>query len=206
MLSFHWRPSQIWYRLKCFLWHRYTTIKSRYLDHTWHNRVTVLPYTMFEILSNFIEGECSPGHVDWEGSGHTVEVNGETINVRDEMQELYDWWHTVYNKEFDEVNEILWKEAEKHSPTELFIPYEPEGEDENLWETEPAEMFIPCDPGDELEKKAEWMTYDPQFKNEEDGEIYHRCLIAANKLEYMQSKMLMERMHRLVNLTPYLWT
>jgi hypothetical protein len=184
-LPYNYRPKEIWYKIKCFVWHRYTTIKSRYLDHTWHDRVAVLPHTMFEILSRFIEGECSPGHVDWEGSGHTVEVNGETVNVRDEMQRLYDWWHTVYNKEFREVDQIIWKEAQKHEPTEMFVPYEPEEDEEG---------------------KEGWMEYDPQFPNEEDKEIYNSCMMALSKLERTQEQMLMERMHRLVNLTPYLWT
>jgi len=41
---------------------------------------------MFEILSKFIEEECSPGIVDWEGSDHTIDVNGDIVNVRTEMQ------------------------------------------------------------------------------------------------------------------------
>ena len=50
---------------------------------------------MFEVLSQFIENECSPGPIDWEASAHMVKVHGKEVNVRDEMQELYDWWHKV---------------------------------------------------------------------------------------------------------------
>jgi len=62
---------------------------------------------MFEVLSEFIEEECSPGIVDWEASAHTVEINGKKVNVRSEMQYLYDWWHT-YRLTYSQVDDILW--------------------------------------------------------------------------------------------------
>ena len=59
----------------------------RYLSrYGWCDRVEALPHIMFEILSKFIEEECSPGIVDWEGSDHTIDVNGDIVNVRTEMQ------------------------------------------------------------------------------------------------------------------------
>lgn len=113
---YDWRPGQMWYRLKCFLWHRYTTIRPRYLDHTWYDRSGLMPHMMFEILSQFIEKECSPSIVEWYGEwGAKITVGGEEKYVRDEMQELYDWWHTVWNKEVEEVKNILWAEALKHT-------------------------------------------------------------------------------------------
>jgi hypothetical protein len=142
---------------------------------------------MFEILSRFIEEECSPGHIDWEGSGHTIEVNGVEKNVRVEMQDLYDWWHNVCMKLYEEVNDILWKEAEKHPPTREFIPINRAGEE---IEEEDAEMF-------------RWET---EFETPEDDEVHHRCMMAINKLERMRDAKLQEMMVRLVKLTPYLWT
>ena len=187
VVPYDWRPGQIWYRTKCFFWHRYSTIKCRYLPHTWADRTNVLPHTMFEILSRFIEEECSPGHIDWEGSGHTIEVNGVEKNVRVEMQDLYDWWHNVCMKLYEEVNDILWKEAEKHPPTREFIPINRAGEE---IEEEDAEMF-------------RWET---EFETPEDDEVHHRCMMAINKLERMRDAKLQEMMVRLVKLTPYLWT
>lgn len=112
-IPYDWRPSQIWYRLKCYFWHRYTTIKPRYLDHTWHDRCDILPHMMFEILSQFIEKECSPGHVDWDW-------DEEHRAIRQEMQELYDWWHQVYNKQYLEQSEALWDKALEHRPAILW--------------------------------------------------------------------------------------
>jgi len=75
----------------------YTTVKPRYLDHNWTDRDRLLVHMMFEILSQFIEKECSPGCVEWYGQHpHTILVGMERKNVRDEMQDLYDWWHKTY--------------------------------------------------------------------------------------------------------------
>lgn len=110
IIPYDYRPGQIWYRFKCWAWKRYSTVKPRYLKHTWCDMDHLMAHTMFEILSTFIEEECSPGHVVWYGEyAHMVEVNGEQVNVRDEMQYLYDWWHKKYNgsyeKETDEIYE-----------------------------------------------------------------------------------------------------
>jgi hypothetical protein len=72
---------------------------------------------MFEILSQFIEKECSPGHIDWDATEHHK-------NARKEMQELYDWWNHYYNKQYTIDSEAIWKEIEKHSPTVNWIPTE----------------------------------------------------------------------------------
>ena len=57
-IPYDWRPGQIWYRLTCFLWKRYTTVKPRTLPyHTWCDRDVLMVHCMFEILCRFIEGE-----------------------------------------------------------------------------------------------------------------------------------------------------
>ncbi len=175
IIPYDWRPGQIWYRLKCWIWHRYSTIKPRYLGHTWCDRSYLLPHMMFEILSQFVEKECSYEFVEWYGE------NGHKINdkyVRDEMQDLYDWWHYVYNKEYAEVSKILWAEANKHKPHTEFIPIV--GSDSSRW--------------------------DPQFNTEEDKLIWRMILDAINKLDRRMDQDLQERLHRLVNIIPYLWT
>jgi len=172
------RPWQIWYKIKCWAWKRYTTVKPRYLPHTWVDRVDVLPHTMFEILSLFIEKECSPEIVDWEATGHMIKVNDRIVNVRDEMQDLYDWWHRFYNKQKEEIEDKIWEEADQHRPERFFR----ESED------------------------GFGSIFDPVYKSEEDKEIYDKCIAALSNLEENAKKELMERMHRLVNLMPYLWT
>lgn len=188
IVPYGYRPGQVWYKLKCWAWHRYTVIKPRYLPYTWCDRVTVLPHVMFEVLSRFVEEECSPGHIDWEGSGHTVEVNGVVKNVRMEMQDLYDWWHQVYQKEYDEVEDILWAEANRHPPDD--------------------KQFIPVNAADEEvgEDDADFFRWEQNFATPEDEEVYRICVMGVNKLERLRSDDLQERMHRLVNLMPYLWT
>jgi len=181
LVPYDWRPKQIYYRFKCWIWKRYTTIKPRYLNfHTWCDRCELLPHAMFEILSKFIEEECSPGHIDWEGSGHTVEVNGKQVNIREEMQCLYDWWHNTYNKEYEEVHDILWKEAHKHDPIREEKEIEIHGETYYEWK--------------------------PEFKNKEDEEIWRCCVRACSKLEEIQNRDLEEKMTRLVKCRPYMWT
>lgn len=111
-----WRPSNLWYRFKCWAWYRYTTIKPRYLGHTWCDRTEQLPHMMFEILSQFVEDECSPGHVEWYGDGaHKVIVNGKEKFVRDELQDLYDWWHKEYHIRYPALAENLWQQYEDHA-------------------------------------------------------------------------------------------
>lgn len=177
LVPYEYRPRSLYRWLKCWLFKRYTTIKPRYLDHQWHDRMVILPHVMFEILSQFIEQECSPGHIDWEASGHMVKVHGKEVNVRDEMQTLYDWWHKVYNGSYPAVYEELWEEAKECSPTSYFS-----------------------------DLSAGFCEYDPKFKTEEDKMTYHRIIKAIRKLERQQERELAENMHRVVNLMPYLWT
>jgi hypothetical protein len=70
---------------------------------------------MFEILSQFIEKECSPGNVDWDATEHHKAA-------RKEMQELYDWWNNYYNKQYEVDSEAIWKEIEKHNPVVDWVP------------------------------------------------------------------------------------
>ena len=117
------RPMTMWYNFKCWAWHRYSTIRCRNLPNTWCDRRTILLHASFEILTQFIDEECSPGHVEWYGDGaHQVEVNGSTENVMDEMKELYFWWNTVYLKEYPEKCDKLWDAVD--GPEMLCVPQE----------------------------------------------------------------------------------
>lgn len=119
------RPMAAWYNFKCWAWHRYGTIRCRHLPNTWCDRRSILLHASFEILTQFIDNECSPGHVEWFGEwSNQVEVNGVMENVMDEMLELYNWWNTVYLKEYPKMTEDLWAVAEKCSPKLHCVPYE----------------------------------------------------------------------------------
>jgi hypothetical protein len=129
---------------------------------------------MFEILSQFIEKECSPGHVEWYGEwGHKIDGK----YVRDEMQELYDWWHNVYNKSRHVEEAKLWEEVSKHRP-----------------DTE----WVPLDDGNFL--------WDQQWTHEDDKQLYHKHLDASIELKENMEKQLAENLHRIINIMPYMWT
>jgi hypothetical protein len=119
------RPMTAWYNFKCWVWHRYGTIRCRHLPHTWSDRRSILLHASFEILTQFIDGECSPGHVLWYGEhAHQVEVDGVMENVMDEMKELYHWWNTVYLKEYPKMTDELWEEVETCAPKMRCVPYD----------------------------------------------------------------------------------
>lgn len=188
LIPYKYRPGQLWYKLICRLWRRYTVIKSRYLPYTWVDRCDLLPETMFEILSQFIEKECSPGTVQWYGEhGHKIVVNGTAKFVRDEMQYLYDWWHDTYKVDYDKAEEQLCEKSKLHHPDRIFIPIDEEGNETD-------------------EENASWFEYCPQFKNCEDKEMYNAALDTLYALEVTKEKELDEMLHRLINIRPYLWT
>jgi len=83
-----------WYYIKCALWKRYNRVYVKTLPPTWCDRDTLMSYTMFQILEDFVKRECSPGSVDWD-------ADEEHRFVRKKMDELLDWWHNIYLK-FDE--------------------------------------------------------------------------------------------------------
>ncbi len=177
---YDWRPGQIWYHLKCWAWLRYTTVKPRYLGHTWCDRSTILPNAMFEVLCQFVERECSPGYVEWYGEcGHKITVGGEEKYVMDEMKDLIAWWHQVWNKDVGEVEDMLWAEAHKHTPTSYFEPFE------------------------DSKDLMEWKL---RFTSEGDEEIYRCCLDGLRKLEQNMEAALEKRLHRIIKLIPYMWT
>ena len=56
------------------------------------------------------------------------------------------------------------------------------------------------------EEDADLFKRQSEFTSLEDKEIYNCNIHAINKLESMRGKKLAEMIHRLVDLTPYLWT
>jgi len=184
-----WHPSNLWYSFKCWAWKRFTTIKSRHLPHTWMDRTEVLPYTCFEILEQFIERECSPGNVEWYGEyGHKIEVTlhgGRVVKkyVRDEMQDLLDWWNKQYHGRYKKLEDMIWEEYHKL-------------DDQHI-------SNFSDDPDD---PEAEWSVWDPKYATPEAKARADALLMWANYHERAVYAALYRRMHRLVNITPYLWT
>lgn len=93
IIPYNWRPGQIWYRLTCFCWHRYTTIHPKTLPwHTWMDRDVLLEHCMFEILCRFIEDEKPAEYFEIENSNYKEEWK--------QLFALYNWWKTVYVPEW----------------------------------------------------------------------------------------------------------
>lgn len=194
------RPGQLYYKTKCFLFKRYSTVKSRYLGHTWCDRSELLLYTSFEILSDFIENECSPGHIEWYGeSGHKITVNGVEKYVRDEMQELYDWWQSCHKKPKTSLYEKEGNETYKHLLDPTFHEYS-----HMLWSLVHAEEIknetIPLESNDGKVYAYEWKTH---YKDEQKHHDYVR---AAAHLERMHDEFVQNQLHRLVNIRHSMWT
>ena len=187
IIPYDWRPQRLLYRIHCFLWYRYTTIKPRTLNyHTWCDRSILIPHIMFEILSQFLEKECSPGHVEWYGEyGHKIEVDGKQVYVMDEIKSLYDWWHNDYGKEYQRKCDEIWEEVESCRPEYYFRKIESH----------------PQSRGHE-----DYYEYDPKFNTQENKVKYKNLINEIHYIESYYEEQLQKNLHRLVNIIPYLWT
>jgi RNase H-fold protein (predicted Holliday junction resolvase) len=177
-----WHPKEIWYRFKCWAWKRHTTVRPRWLDHTWCDRCELLPHMMFEILGQFIEQECSPGYVEWYGEhGHKIEVNGEQKYVRDEMSDLWNWWRDTYIVGYDKRRDEIHEQIGKLDEESLISQFE-QGD---------GEQFV---------------TWNPRYKTVEAAAAVKAHYAQLTAIDNEQRAALAERMHRLVNIREYLWT
>jgi len=177
-----WYPSRLWYSFKCWAWKRFTTVKPRYLGHTWCDRCELLPHVMFEVLSHFIENECNPGDIEWYGEhGRRVTVNGEERYVRDELQQIYDWWHKTYHHEYPERENALLAEQMKCKPISCFTDYDDDGD------------FSGC-------------VWDPQYASVADKIEDERLLSELQSLEKHVEAERADMLHRLVNVHQWMWT
>jgi len=97
IVPYNWRPGQLWYQFKCWSWKRYSTVRPRWLPHTWVDRDVLLAHCMFEVLGRFLEGECGDdGIVDWDADeAHRTAMA--------ELRELWRWWAEDYLK-FDRAD------------------------------------------------------------------------------------------------------
>lgn len=183
MIPYDYRIGNIWRSFKDWAWNRYTTIKPRQLGHGWHDRSHLMYYMMFEILSQFIEKECSPGMIDWYNEGciesHSIVVNGEKKWVRDEMQDIYNWWHNKYLKEYEDIEKELNNKMDKLTDRDVFNEDNPVYEDGRL-----------CG--------YEWK---PVYK---DG--YKEVQKKLRELEAQREKELQDNLHRLINIRDHMWT
>ena len=166
--------------------------EPRYLPHTWCDRTTVLPHMMFEILSQFLEKECgvnSKGgpagkcHVNWysEDCPLVLDVAGKPTHARDEMQTLYNWFHKDYIPNVDKCYDEWYAFVQKHEKKEWVA-----SRVDPVW-------------GQLRELRSTWDTPENEAKGKE---LFEQAQAKAEKY----AKELLENMHRIVNLTNFMWT
>jgi hypothetical protein len=137
---------------------------------------------MFEILGQFIEDECSPGHIQWYGEhGHTIEVNGERKYVRDEMSDLWDWWRAEYIVGYDKRRDEIHEQIEKTDEGALVSTFD-------------------------KDEDSQMMRYNPRYKYPEAAERIKELYAKLTAIDNERRAALSDRMHRLVNIREYLWT
>lgn len=169
-----WRFRRLWHKIRYW---NHTTIRARTLPrHGPCDYREQLAHIMFEVLSRFIEEECSPGIRDWYSNPYTVTIDGVEKNVRDEMQDLYNWWHEQFLKGYPAEEEKLWEMAEKHAPLANVRQENGKG----VWE--------------------------PVFESTEDKVAYNNIVHSISELEGNRELELQRRLQRLVNLRLYMWT
>lgn len=107
------RIHDCWYYVKCWVWYKYNRITVKTLPPTWCDRCSLLPHVMFQILSDFVEKECSPGSIDWN-------YNPDSKAARAKMDELLKWWIEIYLKQdslwdfFDDYDiENIWSHDDR---------------------------------------------------------------------------------------------
>jgi len=178
-----WHPACLWYSFKCWAWHRYTTIKPRYLNHEWCDRMVILPHMMFELLCQFIEDECSPGHIEWYGeNGHKITVDGKEKYVMDEMKELRTWWIEEYHGRYPRLEDQIHDAIQAHDSVHRLCD------------------FV------EVEGRDDVVQWDPQYDTPENKERGMELLRRLGWHERCADAALERRLHRLLAVRHYMWT
>lgn len=180
--KFH--PKELWYKVKCRFFKKYSTVKARYLGHNWQDRCSLLPHLMFEVLSQFIEQECSPGNVDWysDECPRTIKVDGQDKNVMDEMKDLYAWWHEDYIKSYPAQQDVLMDKIQEIDEEFLISEFQEDEED------------------------APYLIWDPQYKIPEAKQQVDELFKQYSQLEKDYEQELTKRLHRLVEVISFMWT
>lgn len=150
IIPYNYRPSQLYYRAKCFLWNRYSTVKSRYLPHTWCDRDNLLFHTSMEILSQFLEKECSPGIVNWESDEYHA-------HAMSEMRTIYKWYHEEYMKKMNEGT-LFWDDSLIPNPLDFSQPL-PEGYKKMAHFSQLANEIVEAKKKEMLHRLIEVMPY-----------------------------------------------
>lgn len=93
------------YPARCYLWNRWSTVKPRWLGHTWIDRSELLTFAMFEVLARFLE-ECEDYPLS-DPEHYTIYVGMEKKTVQQEMEDLLDWFLTEYLPYYEDRHPVL---------------------------------------------------------------------------------------------------
>ena len=180
-----YRPHELWYQFKCWAFKRYTTVKPRYLGHSWHDRCTIMPHMIFEILCQFIEKECSPGGIDWDH-------DERHIAVRKEMQDLYDWWINCHKNtteykylldpDFNSIYNLLTSLIEECEDSNI--------EDERIYDKNNKVIAYAMRNNIKSNKREMWLEY----------------IQALSRLEYEHNLFIRKQCNRVIEIMDYMWT
>jgi len=158
-------------------WNRYHILKMRYLKPGWHDEDELLIHSMFEVLSQFIEGEDKYQIVAWDS-------NPQDKHAWKEMNELYKWWVKRQKRESD--NPIL--QPNIKSPGMKFTPTE------KKW----------INP--ETKKEEGTSKMDFVHKSKKDQERWEKACKDCTKWETDCFNEDTEMMTRLIKIRPFMWT
>ena len=159
-------------------WNRYHVLKMRYLKTGWHDEDELLIHSMFEVLSQFVEGEYEYHIVDWTSDSLQK-------YVWEEMNSLHKWW---INRQYrDKFNPIFQQDI--HAPE--LKPSKSLGE----------KRINP------LTKKEELFT-EMKFvhKSKRNEKRWDKACREATLFEEACSKEDESAMVRLIKIRKYLWT
>ncbi len=176
-IPYDYRLGPVWQRVKDFCRNRYSTIKPRTLGHSWCDRSELLLHMSMEILGQFIEEECSPGHTLWYGE------EGPKLNdkyVMDEMKEIWDWWNVACQKEYPKDMDNIWGLIETCGPE---IKHE---------ELDPPQPNLKV------------MVF--HFETDEQEVKYRALTKTARELEQKMEDESDEMLQRLAAVRQYMWT
>lgn len=127
IVPYDWRPKNMWYSFKCWAFKRYTTVKSRKLNHGWCDRKALIIHQVFEVLCQFVEEECPKTPQEWQWQ---KKHNPDFYDAWKEAKELREWWLNVYDESYPfnltEVERAKLVKKSKKSAAQLSIDFEAE--------------------------------------------------------------------------------